>query len=480
MTITDILLLTLVAILTRLVISTRWGAQVRGWIILVLSVLAIFWLQPAMPIRYLDFWLPVFTLAIAIVSWLLTAEAAQKRARQTLLTAALIFGLILLIALTRYLGWDGVLTANRPPQTLQVLVGLGILGLVAGLLAWVGKSTSRWQSAGILALLLVFILLKTPALAEWMSGMLRGWVGQSTANASALDIRWLGFSYVAFRLIHTLRDRQAGRLRDVSLLDYVNYVIFFPAISAGPIDRVQRFSKDLQQPVTRDLNAVGAALSRIVVGLFKKYALADTLALVALNSQNAAQIQANGWGWLLVYAFAFQIYFDFAGYTDIAIGLGQLLGIQLPENFNRPYLKPNLTQFWNNWHMTLTQWFRAYFFNPFTRSLRTRYRNLSAVWVILVTQLSTMLLIGLWHGITWNFVLWGAWHGLGLFIQNRYSDWVRPRVARWDDQPRLQQGLSILNVVVTFHFVALGWIWFALPQVSLSCQVFARLFGWGS
>src|SRR5690606_18541887 len=111
--------------------------------------------------------------------------------------------------------------------------------------------------------------LKTPALAEWMSGMLRGWVGQSTANASALDIRWLGFSYVAFRLIHTLRDRQAGRLRDVSLLDYVNYVIFFPAISAGPIDRVQRFSKDLQQPVTRDLNAVGAALSRIVVGLFK-------------------------------------------------------------------------------------------------------------------------------------------------------------------------------------------------------------------
>ena len=95
MTITDILLLTLVAILTRLVISTRRGAQVRGWIFLVLSVLAIFWMQPAMPIRYLDFWLPVFTLAIAIVSWLLTAEAAQKRARQTLLTAAVIFGLIL-------------------------------------------------------------------------------------------------------------------------------------------------------------------------------------------------------------------------------------------------------------------------------------------------------------------------------------------------------------------------------------------------
>ncbi len=324
-------------------------------------------------------------------------------------------------------------------------MGLAILLVVSTLLGWLGKPTSRWQSAGILALLLVFILLKSPALALWMSGCIRGWVGQSTANASALDIRWLGFSYVAFRLIHTLRDRQAGRLRDVSLLDYVNYVIFFPAISAGPIDRVQRFSKDLQQPVTRDLNAFSAALYRRVVGLFKKYALADTLALLALNSQNAAQIQANGWGWLLVYAFAFQIYFDFAGYTDIAIGLGQLLGIQLPENFNRPYLKPNLTQFWNNWHITLTQWFRAYFFNPFTRSLRTRYRDLGAVWVILVTQLSTMLLIGLWHGITWNFVLWGAWHGLGLFIQNRYSDWMRPRVARWDGSASSSAGIEHLQ-----------------------------------
>lgn len=479
MTILDILLLTLVAILTRLVISTHWGARMRGWIFLLLSVLAIFWLQPAMPIRYLDFWLPVLTLAITVFSWLLTAEPEQKRSRQNLLTVAFIFVLILLIALTRPLGWDGVLTANRPPQTAQVLAGLAILLVSFALLGRFGKATARWQSAGILALLLIFILLKLPALTLWLSGFIRGWVGQSTANASALDIRWLGFSYVAFRLIHTLRDRQAGRLKDVSLLDYVNFIIFFPSISAGPIGRVQHFSKDLQQPVSRDLKAFADAFYRIVVGLFKKYALADTLALIALNSQNAAQIQAYGWGWILVYAFAFQIYFDFAGYTDIAIGLGQLLGIQLPENFNRSYLKPNLTQFWNNWHITLTQWFRAYFFNPFTRSLRTRYRNLAAVWVILVTQLSTMILIGLWHGITWNFVLWGAWHGLGLFIQNRYSDWVRPRVAHWEDKPRLQQGLNILNVVLTFNFVALGWIWFALPQVSLSLHVFAQLFGWG-
>jgi D-alanyl-lipoteichoic acid acyltransferase DltB (MBOAT superfamily) len=478
-TVPDILLLTLVALFTRLVITTRRGAPARSWIFLFLSVLAIFWLQPAMPIRFLDFWLPVLAIAITLFSWLLTAEKVQVCSKQTILTSAVVFLLILLVGLTRHLGWEDVLTANRPPQTEQVLLGLGILSGLAFMLGWRGKSTSSWQAAGILGLLLVFIFLKQPDLSLWLSGTVRGWVGQSTTNASTLDIRWLGFSYVAFRLIHTLRDRQAGRLRDVNLLDYVNYVIFFPAISAGPIDKVQRFTKDLQQPLTRDLNSFMDAFYRIVVGLFKKYALADTLALVALNNQNATQLQANGWGWILVYAYAFQIYFDFAGYTDIAIGLGRLLGIQLPENFNRPYLKPNLTQFWNNWHMTLTQWFRAYFFNPFTRSLRTRYRNLSPAWVILFTQLSTMVLIGLWHGITWNFVLWGAWHGLGLFVHNRYSDWVRPWMAQWQDRTRIQQAINTLNVLVTFNFVALGWVWFALPQVSLSLKVFTRLFGIG-
>jgi len=411
---------------------------------------------------------------------LLTAEKQQIWSKQTFITTALLFLFILLVALTRHLGWDGVLTANLPPQTFQVLLGLGILALALVLLGGLAKPSSHWQAAGILVLFLLFILLKQPDLTLWLSKLLRGWAGQSTATASGLDIRWLGFSYVAFRLIHTLRDRQAGRLRDVSLLDYVNFVIFFPAISAGPIDKLQRFSKDLQQPVSRDLSSLGDAFYRILVGLFKKYALADTLALMALNTQNATQIQSSGWGWVVVYAYAFQIYFDFAGYTDIAIGLGRLLGIQLPENFNRPYLKPNLTQFWNNWHMTLTQWFRAYFFNPFSRSLRSRYRDLSPAGMILITQLSTMLLIGLWHGITWNFVLWGFWHGLGLFLQNRYSDWVKPRLTRWEDRPRIQTGLKILNVLVTFHFVALGWIWFALPQVSLSLQVFTRLFGIGN
>jgi D-alanyl-lipoteichoic acid acyltransferase DltB (MBOAT superfamily) len=441
------------------------------------STLAIFWLQPATPIRFLDFWLPVFTLAVTVLSWLLSAEPEQKRDRSNLFTGMLLVVLVLLLALTRYMGWGEILTASRPPQITQVLVGILLLAFMSLALGRFSKTSAAWLTGGMVFLLLVFVILKVPQLALWSSMGLRTLVDQSTATASALDIRWLGFSYVAFRLIHTLRDRQNGRLAACSLQDYVNYVIFFPAFTAGPIDRLPRFVKDLQKPMVILSPELGQAFYRLAVGVFKKFALADTLALVALNPTNAAQLQSGGWAWLLVYAYAFQIYFDFAGYTDIAIGIGQLLGITLPENFKRPYLNSNLTQFWNNWHMTLTQWFRAYFFNPITRSLRSRYRTLAVGWIVLITQVSTMVLIGLWHGVTWNFVLWGTWHGLGLFIQNRFSDWMKPRAAAIQNRPNLQKFLNGFSTFLTFNFVALGWVFFALPAVNLSLQVFQRLFG---
>src|SRR5512141_411437 len=105
--------------------------------------------------------------------------------------------------------------------------------------------------------------------------------------------------------------------------------------------------------------------------------------------------------------------------------MGRLLGIRLPENFAAPYLKPNITQFWNSWHMTLTQWFRSYVFNPLTRAMRSSKEPLPTILILLVAQISTMALIGLWHGITLGFVFWGLWHGLGLFIQNRWSDFIK-------------------------------------------------------
>jgi D-alanyl-lipoteichoic acid acyltransferase DltB (MBOAT superfamily) len=407
----------------------------------------------------------------------LTTPRQQRLWRANWPAAAILGGIVLVLGLTRYLGFSLPLTASNPPQMLQILIILAIFA-VAGFLLWRFSQPSKLLlSVAFVFVILLFVFLKVPSLSGWASRVLRGWNGQSTLLASPLDLRWLGFSYIAFRLLHTLRDRQTGRLPAVSLSEYLVYVIFFPALSAGPIDRIERFVVDLRRPLSLTSDDYGEAGKRFILGLFKKFVIADTLGLVALNAANATQVRTAGWAWVLLYAYAFQIYFDFSGYTDIAIGLGRLLGIKLPENFNAPYLKPNLTLFWNNWHMTLTQWFRAYFFNPVTRALRSSKRKFSIPSIVFITQMGTMVLIGLWHGVTWNFVAWGVWHGLGLFVHNRWSEWTKGRFAmlpiNW------QKTLNAGGVLLTFHFVAIGWVFFALPSLSVSGQFLHILAGLG-
>lgn len=465
----------------------------RNLLLVIFSTGVVFWLQPALPIRGLDFWIPIATIALVALGWVLTSKPEERNSRASLITGAIVVGTVLVIALTRYLGMTGVITPSRPPQTAVVVIVLAVIVFLVfmgyAVTKMGGLRTRPYKTiipgsfpyvVAIVLLLGVLVALKLPVLAEWLSGVLRLWNGQSRDLASALDLRWLGFSYIAFRLIHTLRDRQNGRLPAMALDEYFIYMLFFPAISAGPIDRSERFIKDLRQPFIPTADALGGASKRLVIGLLKKFVAADVLAMIALNAVDAAQVSSSGWAWVLVYAYTFQIFFDFSGYTDIAIGMGQLMGFKLPENFNAPYLKPNLTQFWNNWHMTLTQWFRAYFFNPLTRALRSAKKPVPVWMVILITQLATMTLIGLWHGITLNFVLWGLWHGLGMFIQNRWSDWTKPLSARIQQKPALNKAVTVFTTLLTFQFVALGWVWFALPSMDLSLRVFGCLFGMGA
>jgi D-alanyl-lipoteichoic acid acyltransferase DltB (MBOAT superfamily) len=475
MTLGSILVFSAAAVLFGLVARQRY----RGWLLLIASVLAIYWLQPLSAIRNLDFWLPTCTLALAVLSWWISAPIDGRSWRKNAVTAGLLAALVLVIGLTRFLGLEPFITASLPPQLWQIALALAALALLALLMLFLTRLPKGGFLPGfaIFGLIALFVVLKMPVLTTSASAGLRAIMGQSMDLAKAGDLSWLGFSYLAFRLIHTLRDRQTGRLPAVSLQEYLVYAIFFPSFTAGPIDRLDRFAKDLRKPFVLCADDYTAAGTRLALGLFKKFVLADSLALIALNAANAGQVRSAGWLWLLVYAYAFQIFFDFSGYTDIAIGLGRLLGIRLPENFNAPYLKPNLTQFWNSWHMTLTQWFRAYFFNPLTRALRSAKKPLAQPLLILITQVSTFVLIGLWHGITLNFVLWGLWHGLGLFAQNRWSDWIKPRAALLEGRSFLKGSATVLGTLLTFHYVALGWVWFALPSPQLSLQVLQRLFG---
>lgn len=473
MTLTVILALCGVALVAGLIPAGRW----RGWTILAASVVSLFVLQPSMPVRHLDFWLPTATLVLVALGWTITRPKETPVGLESWGAAGIMGGGVLLAGLAGLLGPVCCLTPTRPPMITQVLVGLVMAALLVFGLARLSPGKPAVAAVFFFILLAFFIVLKTEPLAQAASSGLRQMVGQSPALAKATDLRWLGFSYITFRILHTLRDHQNKRLPALSLPEYASYVVFFPALAAGPIDRAERFVKDLRQPSLDRWETVSAGSQRILAGLFKKFVLADTLALVALSESNHAQINSTLWVWVLVYAYALRIYFDFSGYTDIAIGMGRLAGIRLPENFDHPYIKLNLTAFWNSWHITLAQWFRVYFFNPLIRAMRTLKRPLPAIVVILVGQLATMALIGLWHGVTWNFLIWGAWHGLGLFIHNRWLDFYRTHLSTWTPAPSLQKGLSFLGWFLTFNYVTLGWVWFALPQPSQSMLVFQKLLG---
>ncbi len=474
-------------------ILTAWlvGALTRGtwrtYSLLALSVLAVYWFQPVMPLRSFDFWIPTLSLALVILIWFITSPTGVWKFRQNLIGLSILIGLVTLIDLSRYILPDPILTATTPPQFIQYFL-FAIIG--GAILLLFSRFSQKWTlPITIVLLVAILVILKSPALSLQTSIFFRTLASRPTENASALDLRWLGFSYIAFRLIHVLRDKsrspqfplsgserdkQLGRLPELTLPEFATYVVFFPSLSAGPIDRAERFAGDLKKDFALTQDETLLAGQRIVIGLFKKFVVADALALIALNDALAIQVRTTGWMWVHLYAYAFQIYFDFSGYTDIAIGIARLVGIKLPENFAAPYTKPNLTQFWNNWHMTLTQWFRAYFFNPFNRWIRG-YKNIPAWMMILIGQLATMLLIGLWHGVTFNFILWGAWHGLGLFLQNRWSDFAKTRFNT--NNPRLQTFMQLGGILLTFHFVALGWVFFALSSPSISWRVILALSG---
>ena len=319
----------------------------------------------------------------------------------------------------------------------------------------------------IMAVIGVFAALKLP---------MAGQVGAIFSLPSGWA--WIGFSYLAFRLLHVLLDYRIGRAPGLSLPDFALYALFFPAIPAGPIARVEVFAKELRAtpgPLT-------PALRRLMRGVFKKFVLADGLALFALSEALAADARTGGIGaaaalWIAVYAYALRLFWDFSGYTDIAIGIGMVAGIKLPENFESPYLKSNLNAFWNNWHITLSMWFRAYVFMPISRTLMsTRLRSQREI-VVLIAQVSTMVLIGLWHGAALNFVLWGVWHGVGLWVWRQYAERTHDWTAYLAERPRLQRLIRAGGVVATFHYVCIGWVFFALPAPDLIGKVLLGLIG---
>jgi len=443
---------------------------------LIFSVATIYWLQPISTIRTLDFWFPTLSISFGMISWIIVSKKEELNSRENIITFVSVISFLLIIGISRFVTIPGIYKFVSVPDFIHTLQFLIILSSVLfAIRLFHSKEIFLWGMLGILVL--IFIILKNDPLSYKLSTYLRQINGQSLNLASSDEIAWIGYSYIAFRIMHALIESKKRMGLDVSLRVYLGYLFYFPAFLAGPIDRIDHFKEEIlsnKKLLTEDLLNAGEL---IAFGLFQKFILADSLAIISMNETLSATITSKYWMWLVVIVYAFRIYFDFNGYTNIALGISRIIGIQLPENFNRPLLSPTLTIFWNNWHITLTQWFRAYYFNPMTRFLRKKFRSLNSQFIMGFMQITTMILIGLWHGISYNFLAWGVWNGVGLFLQNIITGIITRRTEGGKPFWQISAIYQAFSIILTFLYISLGWVWFALPTLDASMRVFFVLFG---
>lgn len=361
--------------------------------------------------------------------------------------------LLILIASYAFYGWWRV-------DYLAVVMGISLVSYVSAFIASASNRPIVQKFAVRSGVVLILCALGYFKYTHFFVGAANGLTGAFGTSALLMDtiILPIGISFLSFQSISYIIDvarKDAPPAR--SLIDFLAFVALFPQLIAGPVLRY----KDLaDQFVTRshslELFALGAR--RFVTGLAMKLLVADTVApladrVFALSTPTMAE------AWLGALAYAIQLFFDFAGYSAMAIGLGLMIGFRFVENFDQPYTSTSVTDFWRRWHISLSNWLRDYLYVPLGgnrgSALKT-YRNL----------MLTMVLGGLWHGANWTFILWGAWHGLALAIERLAG--VKPggRGLPWG-----------FGWAVTMLVVLIGWVMFRAPSVGQAFDVYAGMIG---
>lgn len=278
----------------------------------------------------------------------------------------------------------------------------------------------------------------------------------STSLPLPIGISFFTFQSMSYTIDLYLRNIEVQR----SFTDFAAYVTMFPQIVAGPIVRYKDVSAQL---VSRSVTAEGLSegVSRFVRGLAKKVLLANNVGRLwsEVKVMDYSEVPALT-AWLGIVAFTLQLYFDFSGYSDMAVGLGKMLGFDFPENFDLPYMSKSVREFWRRWHITLGQWFKNYLYIPLGGSrggiMRT-VRNLAIVW----------LLTGLWHGASWNFVLWGAWFGVLIIAERLFLGKILEKIP------------SFFSWLYTIIAVIFGWVMFETPTIGAAVDFFGAMFGAG-
>jgi len=383
----------------------------------------------------------VFLAAVFLLYWPLS--------RVRLLTLSL----ILFANYFFYAKWDLFYLALIPAvSSCDYVFGLGMQYSTSKVVRRILVTASIVMNIGLLAAF------------KYMPFFLQNW-SQVTGRPTP-EWHWslpISLSFYVFQALTYTIDVYRGDAKGTrSYLAHLAAVSFFPTTLAGPITRVQTLIDQFEKPKKLDPADGGRALFLIGMGLVKKLMIADFLGSNLVNRVFDFPNLYSGTEVLVaVYAYAFQLYFDFSGYTDIAIGSAQLLGIRLPQNFNQPYAAVNLADFWRRWHISFSNWLRDYLYFSLP-GLRSKWKIFTYTNLFL-----TMVIGGLWHGASWNFVIWGALHGAGLAVvrwwQTRTG--TAPAVGVW----------RYVSIVVTFHFVTFAWIFFRAANLETAHEILARI-----
>ena len=292
-------------------------------------------------------------------------------------------------------------------------------------------------------------------LTEQLAGFARLLGGDFPVTHLVLPI---GISFYTFHNISYIVDVYRGErpaLRNP--VSYATYISMFPQLIAGPIVRYREIADQLPQQRTHRLDDIAAGFPRFALGLCKKVIVADSLSpLVDACFATPGDQMTFAVAWLGALTYTLQLYFDFSGYSDMAIGLGRMLGFRLPENFARPYSSVTITEFWRRWHMSLSRWFRDYVYIPLggnRHGTARTYRNLCIVFV----------LTGFWHGANWTFLVWGLYHGALLIIERGFG---------WDGPPAR---FPLARRALTFLLVVFGWVLFRSPDMTQALTIIGHM-----
>jgi D-alanyl-lipoteichoic acid acyltransferase DltB (MBOAT superfamily) len=280
----------------------------------------------------------------------------------------------------------------------------------------------------------------------------------------------LSLSFYCFQSLTYTIDLYFGEMQPTrSYLAYLGAALFFPSMTAGPIPRTRKLLEQFARPFSFSAGDGGTAMLLIGIGLVKKLLIADYLANNLVGRVfDTPSLYSSVEILIGIYGYALQLFFDFSGYTDIAMGAALLLGIQLPANFRRPYLAVNVAEFWRRWHITFSEWLRDYLFDVLPK--RRKFPVLSYSYAFLIT----FTLGGLWHGISWNFLIWGVLHGLALGV---VFAWKRVRKI-----PSPAWWAKLLGGLITFNFVCFTWIFFRASSLEGAMSILRGLgaLTWGA